>query len=121
MSNNKNFKMGGSEINIICYADDAVLLSDNEDDLRGMLFNFNKAVKNFSMKIANEKTNSKTIAKIPLRCKLVNDDQIIYQVLKIKYLGIDTSQGLLQDEVKDRINKANIISGCLIDRVWNKI
>jgi hypothetical protein len=39
-----------------------------------MLFNFNKAAKNFNMKIANEKTKSMTIAKIPLRCKLVNDD-----------------------------------------------
>jgi hypothetical protein len=34
MPNNKGFKMGDSEIKIICYADDAVLLSDNEDDLQ---------------------------------------------------------------------------------------
>ena len=37
--------MVDSEIKIICYADDAVLLSDNEDDLQRMLFNFNKAAK----------------------------------------------------------------------------
>jgi hypothetical protein len=55
VSNNKGFKMGDSEIKIICYADDAVLLSDNEDDLQRMLFNFNKAAKAFNMKIANEK------------------------------------------------------------------
>jgi hypothetical protein len=60
-----------------------------------------KLQKNFNLKIVNEKTKSMTIAKIPLRCKLVNDDQITDQVLKIKYLGIDiTSQGLLRDEVK---------------------
>jgi hypothetical protein len=53
-------------------------------------------------------------------CKLVNDDKIIDQVLKIKYLGIDiTSQGLLQDEVKDQINKTNRISERLNDTVWN--
>jgi hypothetical protein len=71
------------------------------------------------MKIAKEKTKSMTIVKIPLRCKLVNDDQLIEQVLKIRYLGIDiTSQGLLEDEVKYQINKANRISGCLNDTVW---
>jgi hypothetical protein len=71
---NRGFKMGNSEIKIICYADDAVLLSDNEDDLQRILFNFNKAAKNFNMEIANEKTKSMIIAKIPLRCKLVSDD-----------------------------------------------
>ena len=55
------------------------------------------------MNIGNEKTKSMTIAKIPLRCKLVNDDQIIDQVLQIKYLGIDkTSQGLLKEKSKIR-------------------
>ena len=50
----------------------------------------------------------------------MNDDQIIEQVLKIKYLGIDiTSQGLVEDEVKGQINKDNRISGCLNDTVWN--
>jgi hypothetical protein len=49
----------------------------------------------------------------------VDNHQIIDQILKIKYLGIDTSQGLLQDEVKGQINKANRISGCLNDTVWN--
>jgi hypothetical protein len=50
----------------------------------------------------------------------VNDDHIIDQVLKIKYLGIDIiSHGLLQDEVKGQINKANKISGCLNNTVWN--
>jgi hypothetical protein len=40
------------------------------------------------------------------------------RVLKIKYLDIDiTSQGLLQDEVKGQIKKANRISGCLNDTV----
>jgi hypothetical protein len=45
VSNNKGFKMGDSEIKIICYAEDAVLLSDNEDNHQRMLFNFNKAAK----------------------------------------------------------------------------
>jgi hypothetical protein len=82
---NRGFKMGHSEIKIICYADDAVLLSDNEDDLQRILFNFNKAAKNVNMEIANEKTKSMIIVKISLRCK------------------IDiTSQGLLKDEVKIR-------------------
>jgi hypothetical protein len=118
--NNKGFKMVDSEIKIICYADNAVLLSDNKDDLQRMLFNFNKAAKNFNIKIANGNTKSMTIAKFPLRCKFMNDDWIIDQLLKIKYLGIDrTSQGLLQDKVKDQINKANTISGCLNDTAWN--
>ena len=56
-SNNKGFKIGDGEIKIMCYTDDAVLLSDKEDDLQKMLFNFNKVAKTFNMKTANEKVN----------------------------------------------------------------
>jgi hypothetical protein len=38
--------MGDSEIKIICHADNAILLSDNKNDLQRLLFNFNKATKN---------------------------------------------------------------------------
>jgi hypothetical protein len=58
VSSNKGFKMGDSKIKIICYADVAVLLSYNEDDLQRMLFNSDKTAKNFNMKIPNEETKS---------------------------------------------------------------
>lgn len=44
--------MADEKITTICYADDAVLLTENEDDLQKMLHNFNKTTKTFNMIIS---------------------------------------------------------------------
>ena len=38
----KGYKMGDREIKILCYADDAVLIAEDEDDLQRLLFQFYK-------------------------------------------------------------------------------
>jgi hypothetical protein len=35
------YRMGESMINLVVYADDVVLIAENEDDLQRMLFKFN--------------------------------------------------------------------------------
>ncbi|XP_056637705.1 uncharacterized protein LOC130445842 [Diorhabda sublineata] len=60
------------------------------------------------------------MAKDPLRCKLVVEDNPIEQVMQFRCLGIDISS--THDPVKDlrsQINKASALSGCLRDIVWS--
>ena len=83
--------MGGQNVNIPCYADNAVLLADSEHDLQRLLHRFNCTAKSFNMTKSASKTKCMTTSKTPLKCKLKVDGKIIQQVMKFKYLGISIS------------------------------
>lgn len=115
----RGYRLGDKEVKILCYADDAVLFAENEDDLQRLLHTFNVTGKQYNMTISAKKTKCITTAKEPLRCKLEVDGQVIQQELKFKYLGIDiTSYGNIEDEVRQQVTKANKVAGCLNDVIW---
>lgn len=74
-------------ISVFCYADDALLISESEDDLQRMIYQFYLTSARYNMAISVQKTKSLVVAKNPIRCKLAVNDQIIEQVMTFKYLG----------------------------------
>ncbi|KAK9887098.1 hypothetical protein WA026_020042 [Henosepilachna vigintioctopunctata] len=115
----RGYKMGDKEISILCYADDAVLIAENEDDLQRLLHQFNLTAKSFNMIISASKTKCMTTSKTPLRCKLEVDGKSIQQEMKFKYLGIEiSSYGDVEAEVREQATKAARIAGCLNDTIW---
>lgn len=81
--------VGNKEVKILCYADDAVLVTDNEDDLQRLLYQFNIIVKKFN-----------------IRCTLVGRNIIIQQEMKFKYLGIEISgHGDFETEVRTNLQE----------------
>jgi uncharacterized lipoprotein YehR (DUF1307 family) len=50
-----------TEINTILFADDQILLAENEDDIQRAVTTLNKVMKTYSMKISCNKTESMTI------------------------------------------------------------
>lgn len=48
----RGYRMGEQEIKILCYADDAVIISEDEDNLQRMLFMFETTAKEFNMIIS---------------------------------------------------------------------
>ena len=95
--------MGHTEFKILCFADDAVLIAESEDNLQRMLFGFNK----YNMSMSIPKTKSMTISKEPIRCKLALNDQPIEQVMSFEYLGIIASN-----------SRNTYVSGCLHHTIW---
>ncbi|XP_056641560.1 uncharacterized protein LOC130448295 [Diorhabda sublineata] len=85
------YKIGNRNITILCSADDAVLISNSEDNLQRMLHIFNKTAKEYNMEITTEKTDCLTVSKEPLRCKLEIGGTIIKQVISSRYLGVDVT------------------------------
>lgn len=61
----RGYKMGTREIKLICYADDVVLIADNEDDLQRMLYRFEQVAHELNMEISIDKTKVLTIARYP--------------------------------------------------------
>lgn len=115
----KGYRLGDKEIKIIRYADDAVIVSEDEDNLRRLLYKFQKTAEEFNMQISVKKTKSLTISKEPRRCKLAIYKQSIEQVMSFKYLGANiTSTRNIKEEAKAQTTKASLISGFLRDIIW---
>lgn len=115
----KGYSLGDKELKIICYADDAVLVSEDEDNLQRMLYQFEKTATKYNMEISVAKSKVLTISKEPRRCKLAIYNEPVEQVMSFKYLGVNiTSSRNLQEEVKAQTTKAALISGYLRDIIW---
>lgn len=115
----KGYRMNNRQIKAVCYADDAILVADSEDNLQRLLYRFHLTAKIFNMTISTEKTKSMVIAKEPIRCKLEIERAMIEQVMEFKYLGAQiSSQSNLYKEVRQQAQKGARISGCLRDIVW---
>lgn len=97
----REYRMGTAEIKMLCYADDAVLLSESENNLQRILHRFYRTVEEYNMKINVENTKCITLSKEPLTCKLTVNDKPIEQVMQFRYLlGIDfSSYGNLYKEM----------------------
>jgi len=104
-----------TELTMLCYADDAVIISENEDELQRLLHQLYLTAKRYTMSIAINKTKFLVVAKEPRRCKLAVNDKIVEQVMSFRYL--EESQDR-RSEVKNQIDKASSIAGCLKDIIW---
>lgn len=113
------YRMGRNKINIICYADDAVLIAETEDDLQRQLHKLHLTAAQLNMNISVGKSKCMTLTREPIRCKLVVQDQPIEQVSKFKYVGMDISDHHNPiNDLRSQINKATAIAGCLRQVVW---
>lgn len=81
--------MGKHELDLLSYADDAVLIAVSEDNLPNLT-----------------KTKCMTIARESLRCKLVIEDTIVDQTMWFDYLGCNiTNTGFLEEDIRRRRKK----------------
>ena len=100
------YKIGETSIPILCYADDAVLIAENEDDLQALLDRFNTNSVRLNMKISTTKTKSMVISKTPHTCNLEINNTSIEQLSRINYLRVEISSlRNVGDEVKSQVVK----------------
>jgi hypothetical protein len=107
-------------VDIVCYADDATLIADIEDDLQRLLTRFSQSCTEFDLKISSKKTKSLIISREPLRCKLSVYNTTIEQVTSFNYLDVQiTSSKDLTTEVRHQDIKDSRISGWLNETTWS--
>ena len=82
---NLGYRMGNKKIGTACYADDAAIIAESENDLQGQLFKFFQASHQLNTNISTSKTKCMTIAKEPLRYKLVVEDKPMEQLMQFRY------------------------------------
>lgn len=74
--------MGDQKINIICFADDAVLISEKVNDLQKLLHQFNSTAKTLNMNILTNQTKCMTISRDSVKDKLKIEGKVstIYEI-----------------------------------------
>ncbi len=113
--NNKKFIM------TLLFADDQVMISDNEDTLQRALYELQMIIKEYNLEISIQKTKSMAFqGKYPNRCKLVVNSQNIEQVSSFKFLGCDLSyKGEIDADKK--IEKFNRMCGTIRRTLKSKV
>jgi hypothetical protein len=71
------YQLGSLNIQIVCYADDAVLIADSEDKLQELLNQFCNTAKTYNMAVFTSTTKTLTTAKEPVQCKLVTNGTLL--------------------------------------------
>ena len=102
-------KIGGINLNNIRYADDTVLLTENEQDLQNLVTSVEKESKKYGLKMNVKKTKTMIITKkqtIP-KLGIKVDEKYVEQVESFIYLGQRiTEDGRSESEVIRRIAKS---------------
>ena len=101
-------------IDTICFADDQVILAENEEELQRATNNLNQVAKNYNMTISKTKTKSMALkGKTQKRIKIVIDQKIIEQVAEFTYLGTKISTMSAQTDIEGNLQKYNQLNGCI--------
>jgi len=113
------YRMGKVPINVICYADDAVLITDSEENLQTLLLRFDQMAERLSMEISLNKTKSLTISRNYTKCEVELRGTSIEQVPKFNYLWAEISALRdLKQEVRVQATKVTRISRFLYNLIW---
>ena len=98
-------KINGETINNLRYADDTVLLAENEDDLQNLVSTIEIQSEKFGLLMNVKKTKAMVISKNEAaKVTIKVNDKIIEQVDQFTYLGqLITTDGRSEQEIKRRI------------------
>ena len=85
----EGFKVGGVNINNICFADDTVIIADSQEKLQHILDTINQKSEELGLRINISKTKCMVVSKKneKPRCNLVINNEPIEQVPNFNYLG----------------------------------
>ncbi|MDA8010637.1 MAG: reverse transcriptase family protein, partial [Alphaproteobacteria bacterium] len=100
-------KMSTTEVGVVLFADDVMLLTERKEDMEANLRELKKAMSNWGMKIHWGKTKVMMVSRKGEECKVCVDGEEIEQVQNMKYLGaILSADGTCEEEIEQRVGAA---------------
>ena len=88
------------------FADDLVLIAEDQSRLLEMVSNLDQQCKNYGMRISRDKTEVMVTSREPIQCDIELDGETLKQVEQFKYLGrIFVREGGCKEDVKTRCLK----------------
>ena len=111
-------RMSTTEVCIVLFADDVMLLTERKEDMER---EFKKAMSNWGMKIHWGKTKVMRVGKQVEECKVCVDGEEIEQVQNMKYLGaILSADGTCEEEIEHRVGAAARVIGAMRKEVLER-
>ena len=96
-----------NRIEELMFADDLVLIAEDQITLQEMVSNLDQQCKNYGMRILRDKTEVMVTSREPIQCDIELDGETLKHVEQFKYLGsIFVREGGCKEEVKTRCLKA---------------
>ena len=114
-------RLENENVDVLLFADDMVLIADNEESLQMNLKKLDEALIRWEMKMNWEKTEVMKVGKERGQCCVEVGDRRLESVEVVKYLGVMISgDGRMEEEVRSRIGKAARVIGALNEPVWKR-
>lgn len=114
-------KIGNNYINNMLFADDQIIMQENEQDLQHSIHLLQKISKEYDLKISINKTKVMAwYGKHPMRIKIIVDDQPVEQVTSFVYLGCEISYSD-DDDVKRKLHRFQYMCGTIRRTLRNKV
>ena len=96
-----------NSIEELMFADDLVLIAEDQIRLQEMVSNLDQQCKNYGMRISRDKTEVMVTSREPIQCDIELDGETLKQVEQFKYIGsIFVREGGCKHDVKTRCLKA---------------
>ena len=114
-------KMSTTEVSVVLFADDVMLLTERKEDMEVNLRELKKAMSNWGMKIHWGKTKVMMVSRKGEECKVCVDGEEIEQVQNMKYLGaILSADGTCEEEIEQRVGAAARVIGAMRKEVLER-
>ena len=96
-----------NSIEELMFADDLVLMAEDQIRLQEMVSNLDQQCKKYGMRISRDKTEVMVTSREPIQCDIELDGETLRQVEQFKYLGsMFVREGGCKEDVKTRCVKA---------------
>ena len=114
-------KMSTTEVSVVLFADDVMLLTERKEDMEANLRELKKAMSYWGMKIHWGKTKVMMVSRKGEECKVCVDGEEIEQVQNMKYLGaILSADGTCEEEIEQRVGAAARVIGAMRKEVLER-
>ena len=114
-------KMSTTEVSVVLFADDVMLLTERKEDMEANLRELKKAMSNWGVRIHWGKTKVMMVSRKGEECKVCVDGEEIKQVQNMKYLGaILSADGTCEEEIEQRVGAAVRVIGAMRKEVLER-
>ena len=108
----------GTEVNVLLFADDTVMLAESEDELKELVVEFERECEMNGLKINIGKTKTMKIGEGGMGNRELLDIRIrgesVGSVDKFKYLGVELMEnGGMKEEIEHRVSEGSRVTGGL--------
>ena len=112
--------MSTTEVRIVLFADDAMLLTVRKEDMVNTLSEMKKVMTKWGMKIHWGKTKVMMVSRQGEECKVCVDWKEIEEVQNMKYLGALSADGTCEEEIEHQLGAVTRVIGVMRNKVLER-